>query len=400
MPGGSALIRSMDCLFQLQGALPGEVISFLPAGRSHGFTQGRLMEIIKPSRWRIDPACPVAANCGGCVLQCLHPDEHGPLKSEWIRRAFDPHMRKETMWTPCDASAQPNARRRVRYWRGEDEHGPFLGFRARGSHRVVRHPHCMQALPAIDSLRKRLETRLPASVLSVQITALSDGMYVVLASDAEPDAAPLTPLADAQWWWQGGEGVAPLSRPIKRLHDRLPAGSSWLDAEVGPEDFVQGQNEGNMEMLRQIQAWVGKAGRVVDLFSGIGNLSLPLAALGARVTGAEVHPRSVMSANRNAARLGLDARYHEADLFGRFDPTPFIGADVLILDPPRKGAKKVCRAMNVLLPQSVIMLHCDVDAGARDANMLASYGYRLQALRAFDLFAYAGHVEAMSFWHR
>jgi 23S rRNA (uracil1939-C5)-methyltransferase len=225
-------------------------------------------------------------------------------------------------------------------------------------------------------------------------------MHVVLASDTEPDAMELVSADDVQWWWQGEAGVAPLSRPVKRLHDRLPAGKAWLEVEVGPDDFVQAQEKGNTAMLRQIQSWVGKAGSVVDLFAGIGNLSLPLAALGSRVTGAEIRPASVRGANRNADRLGLGARYYVADLFGRFDPTPFIGADVLILDPPRKGAKKACRAMNVLLPQSVIMLHCDVEAGARDANMLASYGYSLQALEAFDLFPYTGHVEAMSFWRR
>ncbi|MDX8411189.1 MAG: 23S rRNA methyltransferase [Mariprofundaceae bacterium] len=402
LPGGSALLRSGQDIFQLSGAFPGEEVCFQADNkRSHGFTQGRLIKIIKPSPLRIEPACPVAEDCGGCVLQSLHPDGHAPVKSEWVRRAFAPHIRNETDWTPSKASAQPFSRRRVRYWQGEDDEGPFLGFRATASHKVIRHPHCMQTLPSIDALRKKLETRLAASVRSVQVTALNDGMHVVLASDAEADAMALPEADDAQWWWQDGAGVTRLlSRPVKRLHDRLPAGSSWLDVEVGPDDFVQAQEEGNIAMLRQIQAWAGEAGRIVDLFAGIGNLSLPLAVLGARVTGAEILPASVRAANRNAARLGLDARYHVADLFGRFDPRPFVGADVLILDPPRKGAKQVCRAMNVLLPQSVIMLHCDVEAGARDANMLASYGYRLQALEAFDLFPYTGHVEAMSFWRR
>jgi len=88
------------------------------------------------------------------------------------------------------------------------------------------------------------------------------------------------------------------------------------------------------------------------------------------------------------------------NLFKPCDLSNFSGADVLILDPPRKGAKRICRNMGSLLPTRIIMVNCDIASGARDAAELHKLGYRLRALRPFDLFPYSGHVEAMSLWQR
>ena len=105
-------------------------------------------------------------------------------------------------------------------------------------------------------------------------------------------------------------------------------------------------------------------------------------------------------ANASARRYGLDARYEPVNLFEPFDLSGFCGADVLILDPPRKGAKRICRSMGALLPSRIIMVNCDAASGARDAAELRQLGYHLRALRAFDLFPYTDHVEAMSLWQR
>jgi 23S rRNA (uracil1939-C5)-methyltransferase len=152
-------------------------------------------------------------------------------------------------------------------------------------------------------------------------------------------------------------------------------------------------------MIRQVQAWSDGARRVGDMFAGFGNLSLPLAAaIKADVIGAEVRHASVTAANKSARRLGLDARYVQADLFGHFDLSPFTGMDVLIIDPPRKGARKICQSLPILLPRKIVLVSCDIAAGARDAAMIARHGYRLEAVRVLDMFPFAGHVEAMSLW--
>jgi 23S rRNA (uracil1939-C5)-methyltransferase len=203
-----------------------------------------------------------------------------------------------------------------------------------------------------------------------------------------------------QYWCRDKEGLRAFSKPVHQLYDNLPTDTGDIAIHIGPDDFVQGQKSGNHVMIKQILAWSAGAKHVVDLFSGAGNLSLPLAASGMQILGAEVNDASVRAANANAKRLKLPATYQQSDLFGRFDASPFVGADILIVDPPRKGAKKVCSLMNRLLPKKVILVHCDVLSGARDALEMKAQGYRLQALRALDLFPYSGHVESMSLWTR
>jgi len=107
---------------------------------------------------------------------------------------------------------------------------------------------------------------------------------------------------------------------------------------------------------------------------------------------------SVRAASKNAKKLGLNAEFVTANLFESFEMEAYIGADVLILDPPRRGAKKVCSHISRLLPKKIIMISCDTAAGARDGLLLKQHGYRLRALRALDLFPGAGHVETMSLW--
>jgi len=241
-------------------------------------------------------------------------------------------------------------------------------------------------------------------VTSVQALQLADGMHVILEREQMPEPVALNEVASLplQWWWRDSRGITrPLQKPVIPFHDLLPAGKKDVALTVGPDGFVQGQLEGNRELIAQIQSWAGKPRRIADLFCGIGNLSLPLAAAsGAEIFGAELNAASVRAATSNAKALNVKASFAEANLFEDFDIEPYIGADLMLLDPPRRGAKRICSQISRLLPGKIIMISCDSAAGARDGAILKQQGYRLKALRALDLFPGAGHVEAMSLWTR
>jgi len=108
----------------------------------------------------------------------------------------------------------------------------------------------------------------------------------------------------------------------------------------------------------------------------------------------------VRAATANAKALGIRARFAQANLFEDFDLEAYIGADLMIIDPPRRGAKRICSSMTRLVPKKIIMVSCDPAAGARDGAILQQQGYRLKALQALDLFTYAGHVESLTMWER
>lgn len=256
----------------------------------------------------------------------------------------------------------------------------------------------------LQALRQQFESMDLKGIDRIQATELADGIQVVLHAGTQPRLTDMDAILDlpVNLWWQDGARLRPLARPVHAMHDRLPLlgdGHREIAIEVPPDGFVQGQFKGNRELVLQIQQWAGKPRRVADLFCGAGNLSLPLAvATGASISGAEVSQSSIRMARLNASRLGVDARLECLNLFEDFDPEPYAGCDLMILDPPRRGARRICTHIGRFLPRRVIMVSCDVAAGARDGALLARQGYRLRALKALDLFAYAGHVEALSLW--
>ncbi len=402
LPGGETLVRVDGSAVLVANAVPGDELTIQIQAKRRGVRRGKIIAVLAASTERVRPPCPVADVCGGCALQFISKAHQAVVKSDWVSNAFKPLSTTATRWTPVCVHAG-RYRRRVRWFVGSDEQGEFLGFYVPASHRPVRHAACMMTTPALNALRQWVEAHVSLSdINSVQAVQLSDGIHIVLETDSRPANIQFDQMEELplQWWWRDAQRITrPLQKPAQHFHDMLPAGQTDIPLMVGPDDFVQGQAEGNRELIEQIQAWAGPVSRIADLFCGIGNLSLPLAAAtGAQVFGAELNAASVRAVSRNARALGIAGAFVEANLFELFDLEPYIGADVLILDPPRRGAKRVCGLISRLLPKKIIMISCDAAAGARDGALLQQQGYRLRALRALDLFPGAGHVEAMSLW--
>ena len=404
LPGGEALVRVDGLSVLVNDAVPGDLLQLNMQGKRRGVLRADIESVIEASGQRVESACSVAGSCGGCALQFISREQQAAEKSSWVRDAFSRVVDEDTAWIPVDAIEQ-YYRRRVRWFVAQDEQGCFLGFYAPATHQAVRHQSCMVVTAELNAMRLLIEQQFDLDgIASVQAVQLDDGMHVVLEADHRPEVASVDCLdgLPLQWWWRDENHITrPLQKPVHYFHDVLPAASHSVHLRVGPDDFVQGQREGNQALIRQIQEWAGPVQRIADLFCGIGNLSLPLAAAtGAEVFGAELNAASVRAALINAKSLDVKSQFVVANLFEIFDHEPYIGADVLILDPPRRGAKRLCNQMGRLLPKKIIMVSCDVASGARDAAILKEQGYRLNVLRGLDLFPFAGHVEAMSLWEK
>ena len=402
LPGGDTLVHVNGTPLLVANAVPGDELALRLTGKRRGVMRAEIVEIVQPSAQRVQAPCPVAHACGGCALQHISGRNQALVKSGWVSDAFTSLMHQQTDWMPVQPDGE-RFRRRLRWFVGQDEQGHFLGFYTPASHQAVRHGDCMAVTPELNALRRLVEAHIKLeTITSIQALQLSDGIHIILEAKLQPDHTDISHCSGLplQWWWRDEQHITrPLKKPVATFHDMLPTGNRDIALAVGPDDFVQGQAEGNRELILQLQQWAGPARRVADLFCGIGNLSLPLAsATGAHIYGAELNPASVRAANNNAKTLGLHASFEVANLFESFDPEPYIGADLLILDPPRRGAKRICRQISRLLPKKIIMISCDAAAGARDGELLKQHGYQLAALRALDLFPGAGHVETMSLW--
>ena len=265
-----------------------------------------------------------------------------------------------------------------------------LGFRAPRSHTAVAVSSCAVARPEINALLPQLG-RVPAFI--DRIAFRSDGAAVVVhvKTHNRHRAKALrwidtidVPAADIALNGRAVRGSA-------RTH--LTVGG--VDHHLSPATFYQVNLEVNEQLVSDVVGAVEASNptTVLDLFSGAGNLSMPLVARGHRVTMMEAHPTATKDARRTAARLDftVDIQTKTAESFEAGD----VFFDVAILDPPRKGAGEVMEQLLLTRPKAVIMVSCNPTTLAADLKRAERFGYRMPSVRLYEMFPHSHHVEAM-----
>jgi 23S rRNA (uracil1939-C5)-methyltransferase len=174
-----------------------------------------------------------------------------------------------------------------------------------------------------------------------------------------------------------------------------------LELEVDADLFSQVKSAQNLKLVATVMemAAAGADARVLDLFCGAGNFSLPAARRGAEVMGVDADALAVAAAARNASRLGLkraDFAAMAAAELARFLLRARYRADVVIMDPPRSGARELIEPLLRMRAARVIYVSCDVATLARDLRALCAGGYRIAALRALDFFPNTHHAEVVA----
>lgn len=171
-----------------------------------------------------------------------------------------------------------------------------------------------------------------------------------------------------------------------------------------PGNFIQVNADINQQMITQAMQWLApKAGeRILDLFCGVGNFSLPLAKLGAEVIGVEGVAEMVKQAQTNAQLQGLNnvSFYHD-DLSSNLSVRPWLGKiDKLLLDPARAGAYESLQWLKKMKPSKVLYVSCNPVSFVRDSQLLLSSGYRMKKLGLMDMFPQTHHMESMALFQR
>ncbi|HEX5419913.1 MAG TPA: 23S rRNA (uracil(1939)-C(5))-methyltransferase RlmD, partial [Gammaproteobacteria bacterium] len=170
-----------------------------------------------------------------------------------------------------------------------------------------------------------------------------------------------------------------------------------------PTDFIQINAAVNAQMVAAAVelAEVRPSDRVLDLYCGLGNFSLPFARSGAEVLGVEGEAALVARAVRNAAANGIEnARFAAADLAEAGWGFYREHWDLVVLDPPRTGAAAAAAEIARLRPRRIVYVSCHPATLARDAKTLISAGFRLRAARVLDMFPHTHHIEAMALFER
>jgi 23S rRNA (uracil1939-C5)-methyltransferase len=401
-------------------ALPGERVVMRRVGRHRNFDEAVLEQVLLASPDRVSAACPHFGLCGGCALQHLAPGAQLAFKQaqllENLARLGDvePGHVLEPLTGPAWAYRR-RARLGVKYV--ERKARVLVGFRERSAPYVADLHECRVLVPPAGMLMDPLAAlvaglSIASRVPQVEVSVADDACALVLRVLDEPSATDLESLGRFErehavriYLQPGGpQTVRPLGADVAALHYSLPAFGLRLEFE--PTDFIQVNGVLNEAMVSRAVDLLdpGPGHRVLDLFCGIGNFSLPLATRAGEVVGIEGDQALVERARRNALCNGIaNAAFHASNLAADVSQAPWarVPCHGVLLDPPRAGAREVLPVVDASGAQRVVYISCHPGSLARDAGILVrEHGFRLAAAGVMDMFPHTTHVEAMAVFER
>jgi 23S rRNA (uracil1939-C5)-methyltransferase len=405
----------------VHGALPGERVRLRVVRHHRNFDEAEAEAVLEPSADRVEPACPRFGVCGGCSLQHVAPVAQIESKQQALLDALRHigHLEPERVFAPIVGSSPWGYRRKARLGvKYVGKKGKVLvGFRERSSSFVtdtercpVLHPRVGEALGALATLIGSLDIR--ERVPQVEV-AMGDErcilVFRVLAPPSAGDAERLRSFGAAHgfvvYLQEGGlDSIRPLDPPGVQLTYALPEFD--VELEFRPGDFTQVNFEVNRLMVARAVELLRPQPqeRVLDLFCGLGNFTLPLARRAAEVVGVEGEAGLVARARANALRNGIgNARFYTANLYAALDAEPWLRERfaAALLDPPRTGAVEVLPLLPRLGVERLVYVSCYPGTLARDAaELVQRHGYRLVGAGAMDMFPHTAHVESIAVFQR
>jgi 23S rRNA (uracil1939-C5)-methyltransferase len=376
------------------GTLPGEVVEGTPDG-------DRLLDpkIITPSPNRVKPPCRHARACGGCQLQ--HASD--PFVAQWKQEVVQNALAGQGLtadFLPL-VTSPPNSRRRATFSARRTKGGVLIGFHARASDTIAEIPDCQLLHPGILAAFPGLQALVMAggsrtTELSLQVTLTRGGPDVVVTGGKPLDANLRLDLARlvethgfSRLTWDG-ETIALRDRPA------LTMGTATAVPPAGA--FLQATQEGEAALLQAVRQALGPQKRIVDLFSGVGTFTLPLAQDMEvhAVEGDAAMTRALDLAARNTPnlhRISTETR----DLFRRpLEPDELLSFTGAVTDPPRAGAEAQTDRLAASKIPVIAAVSCNPVTFARDAKALVAKGYRLDWVQVVDQFRWSTHIELVA----
>ncbi len=426
----------------IKGALPIELVTYTITSDKACFSKAKVRDILKPAVFRAEPKCAAFGVCGGCTMQHLDIRAQVAMKQRVLEDDLQ-HIAKvkpEEILRPMGGPTwEYRHRARLSAVNRSIKKGTVLiGFHEGKSGYVAD-------MLACEILPKHVSVLLPEMRKLVMGLSIVDRMPQIEIAVGEPEDAqsddpkkskPVTALvfrnlkpltaederllrtfADQHqvWIWlqpKGIETVAPFYPETGKLCYRLP--EFEIEMPFKPADFTQVNHMMNRALVsRAIRLLeVKPTDRVLDLFCGIGNFTLPLARKAKQVLGIEGLESLTTRAKANALHNGLvdKASFMQSDLFEVMPETiaSWGRAGRWLMDPPREGAMEICKALaelhlqqSDLIPERIVYVSCNPKTLARDVEILCHHaGYRLSSAGIINMFPHTSHVESMAVFDR
>lgn len=419
--GGNGVCRIDGKVCFVLFSCPGDEVSLCITAQKKSFSTASIATVISPSPQRTVPVCALFGECGGCTWQHISY----PAQLEAKRKIL-----AESLWRGArvpaevvsDVSAAPlqyGYRSRLQFKVSAANGTLRIGFYRQGSHQVVDATGgCPIALPVINQVLERFRSVLPtysavASITQLSIDAGDAGVIVIIHHDGIITAKNRAFFADKRGdFWpctglytkddsQGQRVKLWGSTELSYQMNSVIPGMNPVVLSYPPGGFAQVnqlQNNAMLSIVRELGAFTGSQ-RILDLYCGNGNFSLPLAAEVASVIGIEENSASIAAAEQNRDRNEIaNAQFFCEDVavtLRRFVDQK-LRFDTVILDPPRAGASDAVRGIALLQPEKIVYISCDPSTLARDCGVLSSLGYAVARSVPLDMFPQTYHIESIT----
>ena len=414
---GRGVVKIDGKVWFIDGAIPGETISFIKTGRRKSYGLGRIEEVVTASPERVVPDCNYFGVCGGCSLQHIDVAAQLRLKEKLVIDQMSKigGIHISDLRPPIESPPWGYRRRaRLSVRLVPKKGGVLVGFREKRKSYVTNLDLCMTLdrrvgglLPSLQSLISSFS--IPDKVPQVEVAVGDRDVALVFRHLAALGPGDLNNLGSyarthqIQCYLQPGgkETVRPYF-PVQPLMLEYGLENGSIRVQFSPTDFTQVNHTVNESLVATAlgELELGAEDRVLDLFCGVGNFSLPIASRVSQVVGVENDPALVDRASQNASLNGFrNTEFQRRDLYeeslNSWCPGSF---NKLIIDPPRSGAQEVAMGLVPRVrPQRIVYVSCNPATLARDSAILISNNkYRLQSLRVIDMFPHTTHVEVLA----
>lgn len=436
----------------VKDAVLGDTVRAKVVKPKKGYAFARLEEVLEPSPDRVEPVCAYARQCGGCQLQAVSYEKQLAFKDRKVKNnlirigGFAPDFVEEIMEAPVGMEHPFHYRNKAQFPVGMDKNGRLIaGFYAGRTHTIIENRDCAlgvaenkivldivldfcteKKIPAYDEttgkgLLRHVLIRKGFSTGQIMVCLILNGSSFAaeqeLADRLFEKVPGMTSFSVNSNTERTNVIMGSKTRTI-RGKDRIEDTIGGLVFTISPQSFYQVNPVQTEKLYQTALDFADLQGDecVWDLYCGIGTISLFLAKAvpNGQVTGVEIVPEAIENAKKNAALNGISntsfycgaAEDVVTDMVAKRRTPSKEGtngalADVVVVDPPRKGCDaKLLDTIAVMNPEKIVYVSCDPATLARDVKALGEKGYELKKVRACDMFPQGGHVESVCLMSR
>lgn len=402
---GIGMLNGKVCF--VDGVLPDEEVLVQLQQEKKQYAIASLIKVLQPSKLRKEFSCGDYAKCGGCNFQQTDYQAQLNIKIDGLTRLFKHQLDFSADLDSVLVDREFGYRRcaRLSFYRNK------LGFRGRNSNNIVEIENCLILEPELNQLLQPLKSCLESFKASdvighVELIKASNTNVLMLRNIKKLSVTDNTLISDFAKKHNLTLFLAPQPNEVNLICGEVPyynikTFDNEYKLEFSPINFIQINENLNQQMIKQALEWldITTEDRVLDLFAGIGNFSIPLADKAKNVVGVEGVKEMVEQAQKNAQLNKLDnLTFYHTDLSNDFTKQPWAkkSFNKILLDPARAGAAFAIPYIIKLAPSKILYVACNPATLVRDAKELQKSGYKLERLSLIDMFPQTGHIESMA----